>query len=257
MAAASYQGVAQAHPLVALGWSGKVRAIFIFQEEVRPEAKDAIAALRAMGLDLKVLTGDHAGRGQALEKELGVSVLAELLPEDKVAAVVKAHEQFGSVAMVGDGINDAPALARGDVGIAMGCGADFTRASAGVCLLGNDLRRLPWSIALARRTVRVIRQNQLGEARQTLAAERARRADRTGRPHAATADIVPATPANGDTAGRPRPCSPPHRLRKSRRLRLRENRVEMLGLEADAGARRKRTATRGDVGAGVMGLDRA
>jgi P-type E1-E2 ATPase len=147
------------HSLTCIGWDGKVRGVFILSEELRPEAADAIARLRAQGLTVAVLTGDHAARGATLERELGIHVVAELLPEDKVVAVEQSQQTVGPTALVGDGINDAPALARSDVGIAMGCGADVTRESAAVCLLGNDLSRLPWAIDLARRTARVIRQN--------------------------------------------------------------------------------------------------
>jgi P-type E1-E2 ATPase len=117
--------------------------------------------LRELGLDVAVLTGDHPTRGAALQQELGVPVAAGLLPEDKVAAVTQARHSLGAVAMVGDGINDAPALAVADAGVALGCGADLARDAAPVCLLGDDLSRLPWAIELARRTVRVIRQNLL------------------------------------------------------------------------------------------------
>jgi P-type E1-E2 ATPase len=88
-----------------------------------------------------------------------VDVLAELLPDQKVEAINRARRQFGPVAMVGDGINDAPALAASDVGIALSCGTDVSRDSALVCLLGDDLTRIPWAIELARRTTRVIRRN--------------------------------------------------------------------------------------------------
>ena len=91
--------------------------------------------------------------------ELGVRVEAALLPAQKVAAVEKVKKSVGAVCMVGDGINDSPALAASDVGIALGCGADVSRDSAAVCLLGDDLSRIPWCIELARRTRRVIRWN--------------------------------------------------------------------------------------------------
>ena len=115
--------------------------------------------LKGEGLDVGVLTGDHAARGAAIARDLGVSVLAELLPEQKLEAIRGLRRDAGLVAMVGDGVNDAPALAASDVGIALGCGADVSRDSASVCLLGNDLSRIPWSIVLARRAIRVIRQN--------------------------------------------------------------------------------------------------
>ena len=86
-------------------------------------------------------------------------VEAGLLPEDKVVSIRNARERFGFVAMVGDGVNDAPALAASDLGVALGCGADLSRESAAVCLLGDDLIRLPWAIEIARKTVSVIRGN--------------------------------------------------------------------------------------------------
>jgi P-type E1-E2 ATPase len=133
--------------------------VFVFREDLRPETREAIALLRRQGLGVAVLTGDLAGRGAALVRELGVPVAAELLPEDKVTALAKARQAFGPVAMVGDVIIDAPALAARDVGVALGCGADVSRDAATVCLLGNDLCRLPWAIGLARRTVGAIRRN--------------------------------------------------------------------------------------------------
>src|SRR5262249_10825205 len=135
------------------------RAVFLFREKLRPEAGPALARLTEQGMEIRVLTGDHAGRGAAVARELGLPVEADLLPADKVAVVQRLRAQLGRVAMVGDGLNDAAALAVSDVGIAMGCGASLTRNAASVCLLGNDLHRLPWTVALARRTVRVIRQN--------------------------------------------------------------------------------------------------
>jgi heavy metal translocating P-type ATPase len=145
--------------LTCVGWDGMVRGIFVFREELRPEVSATIAELRAYGLDVAVLTGDSVARGAALARELALPVRAALLPEDKVAALAEARRSFGPVAMVGDGINDAPALAASDVGIALGCGTDVSRDSAAVCLLGNDLLHVPCALALARRTVRVIRQN--------------------------------------------------------------------------------------------------
>ena len=144
---------------VALAWGGSIRGLFLLNEQVRENARDALAECQRLNLDQAVLTGDRASRGAAPALALGVPVFAELMPEDKFAAVKQAHERFGAVAMVGDGLNDAPALAAADVGIALGCGADVSRDSADVCLLSADLRLVPWSYDLSRRTVRTIRVN--------------------------------------------------------------------------------------------------
>jgi P-type E1-E2 ATPase len=153
------QSLVAGRPLACIGWNGAVRGIFLFEEQFRDQAEEAVAQLQQQGLHVAVLTGDHAGRGAAVSRLLGIPVEAELLPADKVAAVARAQRRYGPVAMVGDGINDAPALASSDVGIALGCGTDVSRDAAAVCLLGNVLGRLPWTIDLARRTVGVIRQN--------------------------------------------------------------------------------------------------
>jgi heavy metal translocating P-type ATPase len=144
---------------VFIGWAANVQGLFVLREQLRPEAPAALDACRRMGLQTSVLTGDSESRAARLAKHLGTNVLSGQLPEDKVAAVQLARCAGQLVGMVGDGINDAPALAAAEVGIAMGCGADLSRDSAAVCLLSNDLARLPWTISLARRTVRIIHQN--------------------------------------------------------------------------------------------------
>jgi heavy metal translocating P-type ATPase len=146
-------------PLACVGWGGRVRGLFAFREHFRPAAESAVRAVQAAGLCVEVLTGDHARRGMETARRLGVVVRAELLPEDKVAAVGELRRTVGPTLLVGDGINDAPALAAADVGMALGCGADVSRQTADVCLLGDDLTRVAWSIELARQTVTVIRQN--------------------------------------------------------------------------------------------------
>lgn len=115
--------------------------------------------LESLGCRVFVLTGDHRQRGRRISELLDVETIPDLLPEDKVARVTQMRREDGAVAMVGDGLNDAPALEAADVGIAMGCGADITRQSASICLLGDDLGRVPWIVKLARRTVRTIRLN--------------------------------------------------------------------------------------------------
>ncbi|MBS0206095.1 MAG: cation-translocating P-type ATPase [Planctomycetes bacterium] len=146
-------------PLTAIGFGGEVRGIFVLEETVRPEAIEALNGCQEMGLNQAVLTGDRIERAAVLAAALGLPVLAGLLPEDKLAAIRAAHQQFGRVAMVGDGLNDAPALAGADFGIALGCGADVSRDSADVCLLSSDLRLIPWAYAFSRCTVRTIRTN--------------------------------------------------------------------------------------------------
>jgi heavy metal translocating P-type ATPase len=149
----------QSLPLTCLAWQGRVRACFIFQEELRPESRRVLAELTALGLDVAVLTGDHQARGAALAATLGVPVQSELLPEAKLAAIEKTQRTLGTTIMVGDGINDAPALARSDVGIALACGADLAREAADICFVGTNLQQLPWLLLLGSRTVHTIRMN--------------------------------------------------------------------------------------------------
>lgn len=145
--------------IALVGWDGRVRGLFVFEEELRPSAQPAIAWCRSRGYEVAVLTGDHQRRAERLAKDLGISIRAELLPEDKLQAVRDLEARYGPVAMVGDGVNDAPALSGSHVGVALGCGSDVTRDSGGVCLLGNDLMRLCWSLDFAIRTVRTIRRD--------------------------------------------------------------------------------------------------
>jgi len=149
------------NPVACLGWSGQVRAIFVFREQLRAESLAVLETLRQERVSVAVLTGDEAARAEALGESLGVAVETELLPEDKLARIGHLRAQLGPVAMVGDGINDAPALAAADVGIAMGCGADVSREAAEVCLLGDSLEPIPWALQFSKRTVRIMRQNLL------------------------------------------------------------------------------------------------
>lgn len=146
-------------PVVAMGFQGKIRSLFVLKESIRPEAAIALRECQSLGLDQAILTGDREGRAAVLPALSGVTVEAEMLPHQKLEAIRRAHDQFGCVAMVGDGLNDAPALVAADIGIALGCGADVSRDSADICLLSADLRLIPWIYLLARRTVRTIRAN--------------------------------------------------------------------------------------------------
>jgi Cd2+/Zn2+-exporting ATPase/Cu+-exporting ATPase len=132
-------------------------------DTIRPEAKRAIDALHAMHIQTVLLTGDVRRVATAVGSALGIQTIeAELLPEDKLARVQQLVGQRRVVAMVGDGINDAPALTAANVGIAMGSGTDVAQESADVVLLGNDLERFADTVALARRTRTTIWQNFVG-----------------------------------------------------------------------------------------------
>jgi heavy metal translocating P-type ATPase len=146
-------------PFSCVGWGGAVHGVFEFSESLRPEAADALAELRQSGIEVHVLTGDHGGRAAAIEHELGVKTFGALSPHEKVRHIQVMRKECGPVAMVGDGLNDAPAIAEADVGIALGCGADITREHAGLCLLGDDIAGVPWAMDLSRRTVHTIKTN--------------------------------------------------------------------------------------------------
>ncbi|MCI0643383.1 MAG: cadmium-translocating P-type ATPase [Chloroflexi bacterium] len=131
-------------------------------DTVRPEARQAVAALKAAGVEKVVmLTGDNARAAQAIGLAAGVDeVRAELLPEEKVAEVKRLLQEYGSVAMVGDGVNDAPALASASVGIAMGAGGtDVALETADVVLMASDLSKLPYALRLSQRAMSIVRQN--------------------------------------------------------------------------------------------------
>jgi heavy metal translocating P-type ATPase len=145
--------------VVCAGCNRQVRAVYLIEETLRNSTAQAISQCREMGLHVAVLTGDHRGCARRLETELGVPVIAELMPEQKLGAIREAQERFGPVTMVGDGVNDAPALAASDVGVALGCGADVSRDAAQVCLLSDDPSCLVWAIQFARKTVRIMRRN--------------------------------------------------------------------------------------------------
>jgi heavy metal translocating P-type ATPase len=143
--------------------SGKYLGALQVADVVRPQAKAAIAELKAMGLHLIMLTGDASSVAKGVGDELGFeNVLADLLPEEKMAEIKRLQASGRRVAMVGDGINDAPALAEAQVGIGMGSGAEIAREAADVVLLGNDLLKLVATVKIARRCRAIIMQNFVG-----------------------------------------------------------------------------------------------
>jgi Cu+-exporting ATPase len=129
-------------------------------DRVRPSSREAIARLGQLGLDTALLTGDNRRTALAVAREAGIDrVVADVLPEGKVAEIRRLQASGKVVAMVGDGINDAPALAAADVGIAMGSGTDIATEAGDVVLMRADLRTVTDAIELSRRATRIMRQN--------------------------------------------------------------------------------------------------
>jgi Cd2+/Zn2+-exporting ATPase len=153
---------ATGHTVVVVGNDAHVCGFFALADRIRPEAATSIRQLRSLGVDhLVMLTGDNRGTAEAIAKEAGViEVEAELLPEEKVTAVESLVGKHQTVAMVGDGINDAPALARASLGIAMGAGgSDTAIETADIALMSDDLTKLPWLVQHSRRMLAIIRVN--------------------------------------------------------------------------------------------------
>ncbi|MFB6440339.1 heavy metal translocating P-type ATPase [Streptomyces sp. NPDC056411] len=145
---------------VAVGWDGAARAVLVVADAVKPTSAEAVRRLRALGLTPVLLTGDHRAVAEAVAAEVGIDeVIAEVLPEDKVAVVARLQAEGRSVAMVGDGVNDAAALARADLGLAMGTGTDAAIEAGDLTLVRGDLRVAADAIRLARATLGTIRGN--------------------------------------------------------------------------------------------------
>jgi len=146
-------------PLYFAG-NGQVRGLIAVADTPKPTSAAAVAAFRELGLDVVMLTGDNRRTAQAIGKELGVTtVMAEVLPQDKEKAVSDLQKQGRKVAMVGDGINDAPALARADVGLAIGAGTDVAIESADIVLMKSDLLDAAAAVELSRATIRNVKEN--------------------------------------------------------------------------------------------------
>jgi len=146
--------------VVFVAFAGEAQGIVAVADVLRPEARAAVQSLRALGLTVAMLTGDNAVTAGAIARQAGIErVMADILPEQKAAEIRSLREGGRRVAMVGDGINDAPALAQADVGVAMAAGTDVAIEAADVTLMRSDLRGVVTAIELSRRTVGVIKQN--------------------------------------------------------------------------------------------------
>ena len=144
---------------IEVHWDSEPRARLVVRDTTKPTSAEAVRELKGLGLTPVLLTGDARSTAQRIADEVGIErVLAEVYPEDKVAEV-RRLQQVGEVAMVGDGVNDAPALAQADLGIAIGTGTDVAIEASDVTLVSGDLRAAPDAIRLARRTLRTIKGN--------------------------------------------------------------------------------------------------
>ncbi len=153
---------ASGHSVVVIGNETHVCGFIALADRLRPGIPELLAATRALGVPhIVMLTGDNEGTARTIARQAGIEeVRAELLPADKVAEIESLVQRYESVAMIGDGVNDAPAMARASLGIAMGAiGSDAAIEAADVALMSDDLHQLPWLIAHSRRTLSIIRQN--------------------------------------------------------------------------------------------------
>jgi Cu+-exporting ATPase len=151
---------ARGQTAVAAGWDGQAAAVFVVADTVKPTSADAVASLKALGLRPVLLTGDNAATARAVAAEVGIGeVIAEVLPSEKADVIRRLQGEGRVVAMVGDGVNDAPALAQADLGLSIGTGTDVAIEASDLTLVTGDLRAAADAIRLSRATLRTIKQN--------------------------------------------------------------------------------------------------
>jgi Cu2+-exporting ATPase len=150
----------QGDTIVFMGWDGRLRAVMVISDIVRAEAVEAINETRKMNCAVEVMSGDTSATTQSIASQIGIdAALSEASPIRKKDYVAELQNEGHRVMMVGDGINDAPALTEASVGIAMGRGTDIALESADAVLIRDDLRLIPYFIGLSRKTFSIIRQN--------------------------------------------------------------------------------------------------
>lgn len=160
LAAAKASAEALGRTAVLAAWDGEVRGLFVVADQVKPTSTEAVGQLRALGLTPVLLTGDNAAAARAIADEVGIQrVIAEVLPHDKVAVITQLQSEGRVVAMVGDGVNDAAALAQADLGLAMGTGTDAAIEASDITLVRGDLRSAADAIRLSRATLGTIKAN--------------------------------------------------------------------------------------------------
>jgi Cu+-exporting ATPase len=162
LATALESEVVQGRSVIAAGWDGAAKALFVVADTVKPTSAEAVGRLRELGLRPILLTGDNTATATTVAAQVGISaddVIAEVLPVDKVNVVKRLQRQGRVVAMVGDGVNDAAALAQADLGIAVGTGTDVAIEASDLTLVRGDLLAAADAIRLSRRTLAVIKGN--------------------------------------------------------------------------------------------------
>ncbi|HVD41608.1 MAG TPA: heavy metal translocating P-type ATPase [Solirubrobacterales bacterium] len=158
--AARGEAEARGQTAIAVGWDGEVRGLIVVADTVKPTSREAIAALRELELRPVLLTGDNEATAKAVAAEVGIEeVIAEVLPAEKAAVIERLQGEGRTVAMVGDGVNDAPALAQADLGLAIGTGTDVAIEASDITLVSGDPRAVPDAIRLSRRTLTTIKGN--------------------------------------------------------------------------------------------------